>query len=421
MSSLPRILYFFSRSVVCAPLLAAVALLAASQSGAGSQDDKVHVNQIQVIGSHNSYHIGMGANEMKFLRQRNAQAAVGLDYSHPALDVQFNQGIRQIELDVFSDAKGGRYSHPAWPRLMRQGGLEPDPDFDPQHLFDKPGFKVMHVQDLDYRSNCEPFTSCLQVVRSWSQAHPNHLPLFLLIETKEGWERQDFMTKPEPFTTEVFDALDAEIRSVFHENEIITPDRIRGNHSTLEEAVLTDGWPTLREARGKVIFLMDQRKARDAYIQGHPSLRGRIIFTNALPGEPDAAFVEVNDPQEIQEAKEASEKNETPDAKEAKKEDPKPSRIPELIKKGYLVRTRTDADLVQARKNDTSTREAAMASGAQMLSTDFPFSDKADTGYAVDFPQSLIARCNPVSAPSGCKSELLEPHMRRITVKTPLR
>ncbi len=43
---------------------------------------------------------------------------------------------------------------------------------------------------------------------------------------------------PEKFTAATFDALDAEIRSVFKPGEMITPDQVRGNHATLEEAVL---------------------------------------------------------------------------------------------------------------------------------------------------------------------------------------
>jgi hypothetical protein len=345
---------------------------------AGCKDD-VRLNQIQVIGSHNSYHAGMGPHEMEFLRARNPKAADDLSYSHPPLDAQLDEGIRQIELDIFVDSKGGRYSHPAWPRLMAAAGVPTDPDFDPQHLFDKPGFKVMHVQDLDYRSNCQPFVECLQVVRRWSKGHPGHLPIFILIETKEG-KLRDFMTGTEPFTSQAFDALDAEIRSVFPEKEMITPDQIRGHHATLEEAVLKEGWPCLEQARGKVLFLMDQRKAGPAYLEGHPGLRNRIIFTNARPGEPDAAFVEVNEP----------------------KEDP--GLIPSLIQKGYIVRTRTDADLKEARANDVSTREAAFASGAQMLSTDFAFAEKAATGYSVAFPNGATFRCNPVNAPANCQN-----------------
>ena len=35
------------------------------------------------------------------------------------------------------------------------------------------------------------------------------------------------------------------------------PDDVRGSRATLEEAVLQDGWPTLRESRGKILFTLD--------------------------------------------------------------------------------------------------------------------------------------------------------------------
>jgi len=351
-------------------------------SAGRSCSDGLHLNQIQVVGSHNSYHAGMGTHEMELLRARNPKAADDLNYSHPPLDVQLDRGICQIELDIYADAKGGRYSHPVWPRFLAAAKIPLDPDFDPQHLFDRPGFKVMHVQDLDYRSNCQPLVECLRIVRRWSQAHPGHLPIFILIETKESRER-DYMTVPEPFTPEVFDALDAEILTVFAKSEIITPDQVRGAHETLEDAVLNGGWPCLEQSRGKVMFLMDQRKAGPAYLRGHPSLRGRILFTNARPGEPDAAFVEVNDP--------------LADPKE----------IPSLVKKGYIVRTRADNTLREALDRANPMREAAMASGAQMVSTDFPVPEKSAVGFPVVFPPGSTMHCNPVNSFDGCS--LVEP------------
>ena len=382
----PRPLFQITVLVVLVSSLTALRLAGTGKSAAC--DNEVRLNQIQVIGSHNSYHAGLGPHEMEFLRTRNPKAADALSYSHPALETQLDDGVRQIELDIYADAKGGLYSHPAWPKMMADAGIARDPDFDPQHVFDKPGFKVMHVQDLDYRSNCQPFIGCLQALRRWSKAHPGHLPIFILIETKEGREHPEFMTRPEAFTPEVFDALDAEIRSVFHEDEIITPDQIRGARSTLEEAVLKDGWPCLQRSLGKVVFLMDQRKAAPIYTQGHPALQNRVIFTNARPGEPDAAFVEVNDPQ-INAPQHA------------------PPSIPDLIRKGYIVRTRADADLQQGKPNGLATRDAALASGAQMVSTDFPFAEKSAAGYSVQFPQGEISRCNPVNAPASCNSGFL--------------
>jgi hypothetical protein len=86
-----------------------------------------------------------------------------------------------------------------------------------------------------------------------------------------------------------------------------------------------------------------------------------------------------------------------------------PDEISSLVRKGYLVRTRTDSDTKQARTNDTTRREAALASGAQLLSTDYPASEPASwTGYSVSLPDNLVARCNPVNKPTPCVDADLE-------------
>jgi hypothetical protein len=342
--------------------------------------DVVKMNEIQVIGTHNSYHAGIAPNESKVWQAKYADAYKGLDYQHLPLPQQFDAGVRQIELDVFADVKGGRYAHPSGPAMAAAAHLPPDPEFDPNGVMGKPGFKVMHVQDVDYRSTCQPFTACLEEVRTWSKAHPQHVPIYILVETKEGTPKGIKVTETEHFSPEVFDALDAEIRSVFPAGEMITPDDVRGSYKTLNDAVLAGNWPTLARARGKVVFLMDQRKAGPEYLAGHPSLRGRVLFTNAEPGEPDAAFIE---------------RNEGPAAG-----------ITALVKKGYLIRARTDGDTKQARVNDTTTRDAMIASGAQLLSTDYPANEPArwEGHYSVSLPGKVVALCDPVNAPAGCKA-----------------
>jgi Phosphoinositide phospholipase C, Ca2+-dependent len=345
--------------------------------------DTIKLNQIQVIGSHNSYHAGIAPSETKVWLAKYPDAYKGLDYSHPALARQLDDGVRQIELDIFADTKGGRYAHPSGPSTVAAAGLPADPEFDPSGIMNKPGFKVMHVQDIDYRSNCQPFTACLTEVRRWSHDHPDHIPIFILIETKQDSPKNLKLTEPELFTSVTFDALDAEIRSVFPSKEMITPDDVRGGYPTLEEAVLAENWPTLKSARGKVIFLMDQHSVGPVYLEGHPSLHGRVIFTNSDPGRPDAAFIE---------------RNEGPVAD-----------INTLVRKGYLVRARTDADTRQARTNDTGTRDAMLQSGAQMLSTDYPMGEPArwPGNYIVTFKEGTDARCNPINAPKGCDSSLI--------------
>ena len=366
-------------------MLAIVQAAIAQHSPQATQDKVVHVNQIQVIGSHNSYHAGFAPSEKKYMEMKNPKALRSLDYHHAPLADQLSGGVRQVEIDVFADARGGRFAHPAIVRKVAAAGLPADPDFDSQHEMDKPGFKVMHVQDLDERSTCHTFVACLTAVRTWSKQHPQHVPLFILVETKEGALRDmPDAVKTEPFTPAVFDALDAEIRSVFKPGEMITPDEVRGDTPTLVEAVHAGKWPTLAKARGRVIFLMDQQHAGPVYAEGHPSLRGRILFTNALPGASDAAFIEQN-----------SGTREEIDA---------------LVKQGYLVRTRTDEGTEQARTNDTTRRDLALASGAQMISTDYPSSEPSSwTKFSVELPHGLAARCNPVNKPAGCVDELLEP------------
>src|SRR5882672_3677462 len=68
---------------------------------------QLRLNQIQVIGSHNSYHAGLAPSETVWLEKRNAKSAASLDYRHPALDVQLSGGVRQVEIDVYADTHGG--------------------------------------------------------------------------------------------------------------------------------------------------------------------------------------------------------------------------------------------------------------------------------------------------------------------------
>jgi hypothetical protein len=353
-----------------------------------AQDKAVHLNQIQVIGTHNSYNMGFAPSEGKYFEEHYPKPFHGVDYHHQTLPQQLDGGARQLELDIVQDPKGGRFSHPKIVELTQQAGLPADPDFDPNHDMDKPGFKTIHLGDLNQRSSCHLFVKCLHDIRGWSLAHKDHAPIFILIEDKQG--RLGPLAggiTAEPWTAETWDAMDAEIRSVFPEKEIITPDKVRGRYPTLEAAVLAGQWPTLGQSRGKVVFLLYNRKSGAPYLEGHPMMKGRALFVNGRPGEPEAGFVE-------QDAGKAAE-------------------IDALVKKGYLVRSRSDYNTDQGRNNDTARRDELLSSGTQMISTDFPISEPAPwTGYTVGLPGGYAARCNPVNAPSNCKDELIEPNTK---------
>jgi len=74
------------------PVVAAIAQTPASD---------IKINQIKVIGTHNSYHAGIAPNESKVWQVKYPDAYKGLDYQHPPLPRQFDAGVRQIELDIF--------------------------------------------------------------------------------------------------------------------------------------------------------------------------------------------------------------------------------------------------------------------------------------------------------------------------------
>jgi len=344
-------------------------------------DGTLRLNQVQVLGTHNSYHVQAEPDLFSALRAAAPEITRTLAYSHAPLTEQLDQrGVRQVELDVFADPDGGRYAEPAALPIIGH-----DPPSDPD--WRTPGFKVLHVQDVDFATTCVLLVTCLHEIKDWSDVHPGHVPILVLIEAKDEpmtIEAPLEWTVPLPIDAAAFDALDAEIRSVFDDEDLVTPDLVRGDHATLGEAVSSEGWPLLGEVRGRVLFALDSPSQRDTYLAGHPSLEGRVIFTNSEPGMDDSAYANHNDPEADAEA------------------------VATSLEANMLVRTRADADTVEARRNDTTRRDAALDSGAQFVSTDYAAPNPDFGPYVVGIPNGTPARCNPVTAPPECRANDIE-------------
>ena len=346
-------------------------------------EDNVMMNQLQYLGTHNSYHLRVREDIFDLLLVYIPDIAPTLEYAHLPLTEQFStQGIRQIELDVFHDPQGGLYAAHQALTLFDEDPASGVP------ALSEPGLKVLHVQEVDYETTCYRFTGCLQEIKQWSDTNPKHLPIMVLVEAKDEQIPDPLNLNfaiPLPFGPIALDTIDAEIRSVFPDQQLILPETVRGDAVTLELGVLTNGWPLLSEARGKILFALDNGgEILERYIEGHPSLDGRVLFTNSPPGTPEAAFIKLNNPLS------------------------EPGVIEGLVRQGYMVRTRADADTVQARSDDTTQREAALVSGAQYISTDYPVADPLFSTYSVEIPGDYIARCNPVS-PGECTLADLSP------------
>ncbi|WP_327086984.1 phosphatidylinositol-specific phospholipase C1-like protein [Nonomuraea sp. NBC_01738] len=364
-------------------LTTAAAPATATVTATGRQH--LRINELQTMATHNSYHVEL-TDEEKDVQRRTDRNWWNLQYSHTALPNQFaTQHVRGVELDVFPDPRGGLYTTPM---VRRDAGLPPltDPDLL------KPGFKVLHWGDHDYGTNCSSLLKCLRQVKQWSDANPGHVPITILTELKRTDPAKEAQggAKSPPWDAPLLDALDAEIRSVFPGERLITPDDVRRPGLTLEQSVLRYGWPELERSRGRVMFFMDNQGAdlQTPYLAGRPNLEGRVLFTNARPGRPDAAFIGWNDPLG----------------------DNQPQ-IAEFVRQGYYVRTRSDVPFNEARTGDTTRLRAALASGAQMISTDFPIvglSARNGSEYVGELPGGAVARCNPVLTPAGCRDGKLE-------------
>ncbi len=382
----------------CAALLLASA--ACAQEAATLPPD-LPINELQVLGTHNSYALPADPRLIAYAEKlmngsmgdmgkrlppaaralfqeehpNDVTLTEALNYRPLPLPQQLAHGLRSLEIDVNPDPEGGHFRDPAGYRYLRAQGATNLLPFDSTDM-DRPGFKVMHVADLDFRSHCNTLVKCLTQVKIWSDAHPKHVPLFLLIEAKsQAIPMFPGATTQPPFDAAAFDALDREFLSVFPRDRIITPDDVRGTYPTLRDAVLAHHWPKLSDARGKVMFLIltaHGKSGTEAYITGHPSLRGRMAFLRSDPGDEYGAFLLV-------------------DNAIVRKDE-----IAANVKAGYLVRVRSDIETYEAKVNDLTRATTAFATGAQIVSTDFPVPGNGyGTSYVVRLPGDGVARVSP--------------------------
>jgi hypothetical protein len=80
------------------------------------------------------------------------------------------------------------------------------------------------------------------------------------------------------------------------------------------------------------------------------------------------------------------------------------AKIREWVKSGVIVRTRTDANTVEARAHDFAKMHAAIDSGAQAVSTDYypGAPDPLGLHFTVTLPNGAMAGCSPVRVAAGC-------------------
>lgn len=326
--------------------------------------DSTRLNEIRVLASHNSYKKIPDPKVLRFLSRFKKQLGasndpIQLDYGHLPLSEQFDKyGVRGIEIDINYDPKGGLYSKrklnlfvPGIRQRVKEKRMK------------EPGFKVLHIADVDYETNYLTFKDVLNELKKWSENHPNHTPIFVNIEAKGSnpgdeskFLRKLGFKKAIPFDSLAYQKLDQELFSVLSQSTIFSPSNLKGNYSSIQNRILNENWPNLSECMGKIIFILEGNN--EHIYRQNPYQHPMFIYGNL--NDEHTAFVLRNDP--------IGRENE----------------IRELTKK-FIVRTRSDAGTIEARKNDYVRFNSAWQSGAQIISTDYYMPDLRFSTFQIKF------------------------------------
>jgi len=298
----------------------------------GPLDDVLRIHHLQLRGTHNSYHV-----EPQF------PVAKEHEYSHVPLDLQLEDlGVRAFELDL--------------------------------HLHDGQ-LRVYHLSFIDEISTCDTLSQCLALVVDWSAAHPAHLPVIVWLEVKDAYGGD---------AVEDLSIIDDTVRSGVPVAQLITPDDVRGNHADLRTALEADGWPTLAQARGKLLFVLLNGSRAEEYVAGDDTLAGKALFPRADPDDfikPWAGFTKAG----------------TESADE--------------ILAAAASRILVAGNTCNADDSAGTCGKAllhGLKNGLHMVMDDFPGIVEG-RDYFLQFPNDALALCNPLTAPIECvPSALIE-------------
>ena len=168
--------------------------------------------QVQVLGTHNSYHV-----------QPSLPLSSAWRYTHGSLAEQLDEGARSVELDVH------------WDPLLKT-------------------WSVYHEPFVDYGSTCGCLSECLAALWQWSVKHPLHSCITVVVEPKYNIDALN------PFhgnSAAAVLSLQRVVSAQVPRSAIVVPQAVQGLAPTMQAALSTCGWPGFNETRGTFLFLLD--------------------------------------------------------------------------------------------------------------------------------------------------------------------
>lgn len=294
----------------------------------------IKFNELRYIATHNSYQTE-AVDEYKKIYRNLSELTFGWVsekkglFVSPTVTEQLNNGIYSLEIDVETFDRNGEIS-----------------------------FTCMHSPTLDMTTSCYDFSLLLKEISMWSDNNPNHLPITIIIEPKKLFIPLENMKF---FNVDYALAFDGALRAGLGD-KLFTPADMLRDYESFSAMRAADDWCKVGDMLGKVLFLLHDCNVTQEYIDVDPSIKSQAMFPMLREDDVDrdcASFLLINKPDEAVDASE------------------------EVIANGkFIVRTRADEFTSVSEER----RELALASGAQIVSTDYPVkTDLQDSDYYLAF------------------------------------
>lgn len=283
-------------------------------------EDGVKLNEIAILGTHNSYQ-RLATKETRFamnLLDALTFRKLGLntfDFQMDTLTDQLETGIRNVEIDIET--------------------LDKD---------DKIEFKVTHNSLIDNASSAYDFTKALQEIKMWSDNNPDHIPVIIIVEPKSFVIEINGMKK---FSLEYAQELDKIVENTLGDS-LLTPEDMLRDYASFKEMRENDDWISLKEARGKILVLLHDCDVTESYIALDETIKTQKMFPMLRyddRNETYTSFILENDAFRADERKAEN-----------------------IDESNLIVRTRAD---VYPEYSDER-YEVIEACGSQIITTDFP-------------------------------------------------
>lgn len=232
--------------------------------------DGVKLNEISVMGTHNSYQLLASLPKRALMRTLQIISFGKVEnkavFEMDTLTEQLEHGVRNLEIDIETVDDNGNVS-----------------------------FIVTHDPILDNVSSCYDFGKALEEIRLWSDHNPGHFPVYLLIEPKGEVPQKNNMQN---FSVEYALELDKTIRNALGD-KLLTPKLVMGDYASFEEMRENDSWPELKDCAGKIIVLLHDCSVTKSYINVDTSIRTQAMFPMLRfdsIDKPYTSFILENDP-----------------------------------------------------------------------------------------------------------------------------